>query len=233
MNKKTVDTGVVVERISREQFSDEICNSGVIEKYPEFANLDGRDQLVMIGVSLGYSYRFLADAMRTNITAISRVVNRVDPTRRYREDEVAKKVFIAGRARSKAMEMITAITPQKISEASMSTLVKGAKGLMEVAAITERKTNALGDGKVKKVTVEFFDPVAEMETADVEVLGRSGGEDDEEVGLLTGLGFDGERDRTVEEDRIAGTVYEGRGVEGGPDFDPDFDPDFEDDEEEE
>jgi hypothetical protein len=66
-----------------------------------------------------------------------------------------------------------------------------------------------------------------MEAADGEVVAKScvAEFDDEEEGLLIGMGCEGERDRTAEEDRVAGTVYEQRVADEGPDYDPDFEDD--------
>jgi len=170
--KRTLTEGCL-EGMNKAAFTDEVLNAGVVEKYPELGTLSVRDQLIMVCISLGYSYRFISEALDVGVASINRTVNRVDPDRRFRVDESAKKEYIATRARSKAMEMISAITPKKIKEASMSALVKGSKGLIEVAAIIERKPALVqGDGKVKKVTIEFFDPAIDMKEADGEVCER-------------------------------------------------------------
>jgi hypothetical protein len=79
------------------------------------------------------------------------------------------------------MEMIASITPGKMAEASMATLTKGAKIMVETAAILERKpVNPFGDGKIRKVTVEFYDPLKELEQADGEAVPISSSSDFDE-----------------------------------------------------
>jgi len=147
-------------------FSEDLESVQVLDKFPELRRLKPRDQLIMTSLALGHSVRYTAEAMGVSKSLVSKVSIRVDPSKRFLLDEDARKAFIGQSARTVAMEAISAVTPEKLNDCSAPAAAKVAKTMMETAAIADRKELNLGDGKVKKVVIEFHDPVMDVKEAE-------------------------------------------------------------------
>lgn len=160
MNKKPNHLSTErLKQVTIDTFNQELVSAKVTDKYPALKNLCPRSQMIMTAIALGYSYRYISDAMKISIATISRTVNAIDPAGRFKEDVDAKKAFIGERCRATALEAIGVITPEKLAECSAPAAAKVAKTMLEAGAIADRKELDLSDGRIKKVTVEFVNRV--------------------------------------------------------------------------
>lgn len=153
--------------IGEEDFENDVQISmgagGIVDQFPQLRELGLQEQMIMVGFALGYSVRHIAMTMKLDRNFVWRALKRIDPDGLIRENSEARKAYIATLARSKGMEAINAITSEKLAECSAPSAAKVAKVMMETAAIAERKRDVtMGDGKIKKVTIEFVDPIDEM-----------------------------------------------------------------------
>jgi len=153
--------------IGEEDFQSDVEVSlhegGIVDQFPQLKELGLQDKMIMVGFALGYSVRHIAMTMKLDRNYVWRTLKRIDPNGIIRENSEARKNYIATLARSKGMEAINAITSEKLAECSAPSAAKVAKVMMETAAIAERKRDVtMGDGKIKKVTIEFVDPAEEM-----------------------------------------------------------------------
>ena len=138
--------------------------------YPDLSGLSIRDQMIMLAAVHGYSQNEIAEVFHLGQSAVSKIIKRIDPAGVFCLGEEAKKAFISQRAWGLTLEVLTAITPEKMFECSVPQATRAIKTLAEIAATADREVaRPSGFKKVNKVIVEFIDPLAETQGANIEV----------------------------------------------------------------
>lgn len=150
---------------------------------PNIGELSELNQLIFSAYVAGYSHLFIARALGMQRPNVTRIIDRIDPERRFRLSKEARKAFLTNLLQSKAMEALTSITPEKLDESS-------AKDLIAIARTSIATSEQLNQTKHKETSPSRLDnllgrleaeTISRLPAADVSELDGLDAELDEEL----------------------------------------------------
>lgn len=141
--------------------------SDLAKRFPSLEGICDRDMMVMMGVSLGFSYRRLSKALNISVGTVHNICNRIDPEGMYRLDRDSMAEYIAGRARAMAGEVLSEVDLSQLSDDPIRQ-IDAAKKLTDIAHVSEKKCVDDSDDKVRRVVVEFVNAGSSAPDRDIE-----------------------------------------------------------------
>lgn len=109
-----------------------------IERYagmPEVA------QQVMALVAMGFSLSSIAEFHKTSIANISQMIKRHDPEGRFHLTTKERRRFLAKIWEARALEALLYITPEKLKESNVMSLVRLAEAATRISSDIEPRTD--------------------------------------------------------------------------------------------
>jgi len=149
----------------------DIMSLAEINEYPEIKKLSARNQGVMMAHAYGYSQRAIADMFSMKQPNVCSLIRRIDPNGMFKVSKDAMKAFQTRMMESRAIEMLSYITPEKMKEASAGELTRAATSLFNASAAmnqTKHKsalTGSILDSMAEQIEIERL---AKMDKAEVE-----------------------------------------------------------------
>ena len=120
------------------QLSSDVSALEEIGELPDFSRVSSRNQVVFMAYVSGYPMSFIGEAFGVCPQMICKIIDRLDPDRRFRLDEKAKKALITRIYESRCIAALSSITPEKLKESSAKELAAIAKTMSDAAANMNR-----------------------------------------------------------------------------------------------
>ena len=150
--------------------TSDVLGAEELEQFPDIKSMSERNQGVFAMHVCGYGPAFMAKAFGVSQPCITRLLNRLDPDRRYKLDPNAKKAFLTRVLTSKAAEAMACITPDKLMDASAKELtgvMKDCLGMSET--LNQSKHAQLSTGRLDNLLDEIErEALAKIPEASVE-----------------------------------------------------------------
>jgi hypothetical protein len=128
------------------QLHSDVMQMSDLADFPNIDDESPRNKLIVYATAGGYSQAAIAEALGVNQNTIWGIIHRIDPNGMFRLSPKAKDAFLVRLVKSRALEVMNYITPEKLKDSSAKELTGMMKDFVTINQSMTQSKHRENDG---------------------------------------------------------------------------------------